>query len=160
LYGRFDCDDKQECLALMGTLPVTHHGHVSYERSLELMVDSDVLINLDVITSAKYFRPSKLIHYLGSGRPMIGVSSAGAGSHLVERSGGFVASPKEPEQIAQVLHQVCEAHAAGRLESHGPSQELMNEFTPAAAAAKFSDIAAEVIDRVAAINGHAAGNKR
>jgi glycosyltransferase involved in cell wall biosynthesis len=147
-YGRFDCNDKPECLELMTTLPVEHHGHVSYERSLELMVESDVLINLDVITSAKYFRPSKLIHYLGAGRPMIGVSSDGAGSHLVERSGGFVASPKEPEEIAQVLRQVCELHAAGRLASHGPPAELMAEFTPAAAAARFSELAIEVIDRV------------
>ncbi len=157
-YGRFDCDDKQECLELMASLPVTHHGHVSYERSLELMVESDVLVNLDVITSAKYFRPSKLIHYLGSGRPMIGVSSAGAGSNLVEQSGGFVASPKEPEQIAQVLHQVCELHTAGRLESHCPPPELMGEFTPAAAAAKFADLAAQVIERVAADNHRGAGN--
>lgn len=154
-YGRFDCEDKQECLELMATLPVTHHGHVSYERSLELMVESDVLVNLDVITSARYFRPSKLIHYLGSGRPIIGVSSAGAGSNLVEQSGGFVASPKEPEQIAHILQEVCQLHLAGRLESHCPPPELMKEFTPAAAAAKFSDLATEVIERVAAGSHHA-----
>ncbi len=73
LYGQFQCDDKELCLERMQSLPVvTHHGHVSYERSLELMVESDALLNLGVKTDRKYFRPSKLIHYLAPDAPWWG----------------------------------------------------------------------------------------
>jgi hypothetical protein len=88
------------------------------------MVESDALLNLGVKTDRKYFRPSKLIHYLGAGRPLLGISSAGAGANFVDQSGGFVASPRDPEGIAAMLRNVCEAHSAGTLESHCPPARL------------------------------------
>jgi glycosyltransferase involved in cell wall biosynthesis len=83
---------------------LTFHPPVSYLESLGLMSSADALL---VITPSEemsgVFLPSKLIDYMGAGRPVIGICRPGACSRLVERLGGWVSETGDPSSVADCL---------------------------------------------------------
>ncbi|HOZ18624.1 MAG TPA: hypothetical protein PLF04_09900 [Candidatus Fermentibacter daniensis] len=81
---------------------------VPYPDSLALMASADALL---VITPSEMesgaFLPSKLIDYVGAGRPVIGICRPGACTSLIERLGGWVCGTGSPGSIAESLASLC-----------------------------------------------------
>lgn len=76
---------------------------VSYRRSLELMASADGLLVLDAPAAESVFLPSKLIDYVGAGRPILGLTPPGAASALIGQLGGESADPGDEAAMAESL---------------------------------------------------------
>ncbi|MBF0136816.1 MAG: hypothetical protein H7833_15865 [Magnetococcus sp. DMHC-1] len=99
---------------LLHTLSI--HRPVSYQRSLELMASADLLLVLDAPAQTSVFLPSKLVDYIGAGRPILGLTPPGAAATLIERLGGWVAPPDNPGLAAASL-----AQAIARVRDNPPT---------------------------------------
>jgi len=76
---------------------------VSYEESLRSMRSADGLIVVDAQADCSVFLPSKLIDYIGAGRPILGITPPGTAASLIAEVGGWVANPVDAEQIATAI---------------------------------------------------------
>ena len=70
---------------------------VDYPTSLALMASADLLLVVDAPGRSSPFLPSKLVEYVGSGRPIVALSPPGPSADLVRRLGGWVADPDGPD---------------------------------------------------------------
>lgn len=120
------------------------HGFVAYLESLSLMKAADVLLLIDaplVSTEESVFLPSKLIDYLGSGRPVLAVTpSHGATARVVRECGGVVVPIEEQEKLDQVLIDII---ASGGLSTS--TQE------DAAALYDYRRVGRDLLDRLSAL---------
>ena len=87
---------------------VSLQGHVNYRESLALMAESDGLLVIDAPSEKSVFLPSKLIDYVGAGRPLFGITPDGAASDLIKRLGGYVAKPDDTDSIVSSLKDFLE----------------------------------------------------
>jgi hypothetical protein len=77
---------------------------VSYLKSLELMAAADLLLIIDAPNpGVSVFLPSKLIDYIGAGKPIIGLVPRGASATLIHRLGGTAADPLDAAAIRKML---------------------------------------------------------
>ncbi len=77
---------------------------VSYLKSLELMAEADLLLIIDAPNPGiSVFLPSKLIDYIGAGKPIIGLVPRGASATLIQRLGGTAADPMDSIAIKKML---------------------------------------------------------
>lgn len=92
---------------------------VDYLESLRLMKTAHALL---VITPSEQrsgaFLPSKLIDYIGSGRPIISVCRPGAVSRIVTGLGGWTSPSGNPEALAK---RIASLHEHLRSEAERPS---------------------------------------
>lgn len=97
---------------------VTVRPPVDYVESLRLAADADFLLVIDAPAAVSVFLPSKLIDYLGTGRPIVCISPPGAAASLVQRIDGVVADPSDRDAIASALRAIVssprDAAPAGR----------------------------------------------
>jgi hypothetical protein len=105
-----------DALPEMAALPaglVRTRPPVDFGTSLTLMSESDLLLVVDAPAARSPFLPSKLIEYLGSGRPIAALSPPGPSADLVRRLGGWVADPANDANAAAALAGALEfAHDA------------------------------------------------
>lgn len=87
---------------------------VDYRTSLELMREADLLMVIDAPGSSSVFLPSKLIDYLGAGRPVLGITPAGTAADVIHEAGGLVADPADPGAVADTLADALVRLADGR----------------------------------------------
>jgi len=86
---------------------------VGYTESLRLMVESDILLVIDApSTRPSVFFPSKLADYIGAGRPLLGISPAGATQRILTELGQPCADTTETEAIAALLRRIAAAGGA------------------------------------------------
>lgn len=78
-------------------------GAVDYKQSLALMAEAAALLVIDAPAQRSVFLPSKLIDYIGSGRPIVGITPPGASADVIRRIGGWVADPTDTSAIAREL---------------------------------------------------------
>jgi glycosyltransferase involved in cell wall biosynthesis len=83
---------------LVETRPV-----VDYQESLSLMVASAGLLVIDAPMRRSVFLPSKLIDYIGAGRPILGITPPGTSANLIKELGGTVIDPSDPRAVADAL---------------------------------------------------------
>ncbi|MGD9587792.1 MAG: glycosyltransferase [Pyrinomonadaceae bacterium] len=76
---------------------------VGYQESLEMMSGADGLMVIDAPAKLSVFLPSKLIDYIGAGRPVLGITPPGAARSLIEELGGMVTDPDHPERAAESI---------------------------------------------------------
>lgn len=76
---------------------------VPYRSSLELMRSAGALLLVDAPATTNVFLASKLIDYIGAGRPVIGIAPPGTATDLITRLGGWVASPLKPAEVASAV---------------------------------------------------------
>lgn len=119
---------------------------VPYLESLRLMRDADLLLVLDAPFSRSVFLPSKLVDYIGAGKPIFAISPPGPSADLVTRLGGTVADVNDENEIAERLGQAVEGLPAG---DHGGGPpwgdpEVRAEFAATAVAARFDALIDEV----------------
>jgi glycosyltransferase involved in cell wall biosynthesis len=90
----------------LGDLPtglVAVKDPVNYRESLSLMAAADGLLVIDAPAKKSVFLPSKLIDYLGAGRPILGLTPPGTSAALINQLGGWVASPDDVEAVAAAI---------------------------------------------------------
>lgn len=76
---------------------------VAYDESLALMASTDGLLVIDAPAERSVFLPSKLIDYIGAGRPILGLTPPGTSAKLIKELGGWVASPEDIDGMASAL---------------------------------------------------------
>lgn len=82
---------------------VVYRPAVDYRSSLALMQSAHLLLVIDAPGRRSVFLPSKLIDYVGSGRPVLGITPPGPAARLIRELGGWVADPSEPDAVAAAL---------------------------------------------------------
>jgi hypothetical protein len=78
---------------------VSFRPPVSYQESCSLAAAADGLLIIDAPAAKSVFLPSKLIEYVGVGRPILGITPPGAAANLIKELGGWVADPSSPEAM-------------------------------------------------------------
>jgi hypothetical protein len=109
-YGGMDEDSKRR-IAEGGLQDIFHtSATVGYFDTLATMGEADYLLLIDAkltTTAESVFLPSKLVDYLGSGTPVIGITPRnGTSSRIIEETGGLVCDIERPDQIERVLESV------------------------------------------------------
>ncbi|MBM3554993.1 MAG: glycosyltransferase family 4 protein [Alphaproteobacteria bacterium] len=92
---------------------VTVRPSVGYLDSLALMKSADLLLVIDAPAALSVFLPSKLIDYVGAGRPILGLTPPGASAKLIRELGGWVADPANDDAAADALAQAIGSGRAG-----------------------------------------------
>ncbi len=90
----------------LGNLPeglVAVKDPVTYRESLSLMASADGLLVIDAPAEKSVFLPSKLIDYVGAGRPVLGLTPPGTSAALINQLGGWVARPDDVEGMAVAI---------------------------------------------------------
>lgn len=127
---------------------------VSYLESLRLMREADLLLVLDAPFSRSVFLPSKLVDYMGAGKPIFAISPPGPSADLVTRLGGVVANVNDPHEIAERLGETIERLSPGDRggEATWGDQAVRAEFAAPAVTARFDALIDEVagLERVQA----------
>ena len=82
---------------------VTVKEPVNYSESLRLMASADGLLVIDAPAEESVFLPSKLIDYIGAGRPILGLTPPGTSHGLINRLGGWTARPEDIEGMAATI---------------------------------------------------------
>ncbi len=82
---------------------VTFRSTVDYVQSLSLMCSADGLLVIDAPAKTSVFLPSKLVDYVGAGRPVMGITPPGTAAKLIESLGGWVADPADTAAIEREL---------------------------------------------------------
>lgn len=118
---------------------------VGYLQSLALAKSADLLLNIDAPATTSVFLPSKLIDYIGAGRPIFGITPAGTAARLIQSLGGWVADPTQPEQIANQLSMALAYVEQRRVESWGNAAVRMT-YEANAVATSFEDMIAELVN--------------
>jgi glycosyltransferase involved in cell wall biosynthesis len=76
---------------------------VNFQESLALTASADGLMIIDAPAQQSVFLPSKLIDYIGAGRPIIGLTPPGAAAALIKQLGGWIADPLDVEAMTQAM---------------------------------------------------------
>jgi Glycosyl transferase 4-like domain len=126
---------------------VTVTPPVDYLRSLELMVSADGLLVVDAPAAKSVFLPSKLIDYVGAGRPILGITPPGAAAGLIERLGGWIADPSDVEATTCAVKDFLSYLRAQRNRPRGPwgNPVVRNAYEASVVAAKFNEVLAELV---------------
>jgi hypothetical protein len=82
---------------------VQFHPTVDYLESLSLMSAADGLLVIDAPAATSVFLPSKLIDYIGAGRPVLGITPPGAAAKLISELGGWVTDPTDAAGTEKAL---------------------------------------------------------
>lgn len=91
--------DKYGLEEIVAVLPF-----VSYEKSLENMVNADCLVVIDSNISLSPFLPSKLIDYVGSGKNIIGITPQNSPTwNLLKRLNANAFSYDQPAELTEYL---------------------------------------------------------
>jgi glycosyltransferase involved in cell wall biosynthesis len=111
-YGSFPAADR-EALARDGLGDIVQiHDVVPYLDSLALMQRHDLLLIIDAKltqTSESVFLPSKLVDYLGSGKPLLAVTpSRGTSARVVREVGGVVCDVADEAEIEAALERLLD----------------------------------------------------
>ena len=78
---------------------------VAYNESLDLMSSADGLVVIDAPADTSPFLPSKLVDYIGAGKPVLGITPPGTASRLIVELGGWVGNPADPQQVKEALEE-------------------------------------------------------
>jgi glycosyltransferase involved in cell wall biosynthesis len=117
---------------------LTFHKSVGYAESLRLMCKADALLIIDAPFEHNVFFPSKLVDYLGAGRPILALTPPGATADIVTAAGGVIASPANAETMAEGL-----ANLIGKLRHDtigAPSESVVARYDVRRIATVFDEL--------------------
>lgn len=142
--------DAAEVEKLVEPLPkglVAVRPSVSYRESTDLMNESDGLLIIDAPAEISVFLPSKLIDYIGAGRPILGITPSGTAASLIRELGGIVADPSNIVEVSASLAGFIEQLKGRRTE--GPlagwgKEAVRDRFTADRVSTKFLSMLEEL----------------
>ncbi|MCK4414012.1 MAG: hypothetical protein KAY32_10740 [Candidatus Eisenbacteria sp.] len=106
-YGSFPEEARREVSAAGLERVLRVHPVIPYLDSLALMSEYDLLLLIDAKltrTQESVFLPSKLIDYLGSGTPVLGVSPRrGSTARVLSETGGLFCDIEDSESLTKML---------------------------------------------------------
>ena len=82
---------------------VTFMRPINYIDSLELISSTDILLLIDAPFKKSVFFPSKLVDYIGAGRPIFAVTPEGTAANKIRQYGGIVVDPADVNKIKNAL---------------------------------------------------------
>lgn len=131
---------------------VVKRPRVGYDESLSLMSSAAGLMVIDAPSfnnKKSVFLPSKLIEYIGAGRPIVGLTPAGAAADLISKLGGWVAEPGNAEQLANAMRKFLTSilESNGNREAIWGNPEVRKEFEADRVARKFQEVVTELAPR-------------
>jgi glycosyltransferase involved in cell wall biosynthesis len=136
----------------LGSLPeglIVVRQPVKYLESLRLMTSANGLLVVDAPAEVSVFLPSKLIDYVGAGRPVLGITPPGTASSLIRRLGGWVADPSDTKAIAGALKSfIAFLRANANEASVWGDADTRHNFEAQGVCEKFAEILHEVGDKV------------
>ena len=93
-----------------------------------MMESADLLLIVDAPGEISVFLPSKLVDYIGAGRPICALTPPGAAARVTREAGGWVADPADAEAGATALLAALEYAATGG-EIRNPGRDLYSVRT-------------------------------
>jgi len=118
-------------------------GKANYLEALALMRSADLLVLVDAPGRQSVFLPSKLIEYLGAGRPIVALTPPGEAADLVDAVGGWCAPPDRPDDAARALAGGLQAARGARDRDWG-DRGALRSYSAAAVVASFDDLVESV----------------
>lgn len=118
----------------------------TYLESLTLMREANGLLVIDAPAAKSVFLPSKLIEYMGAGRPILGITPEGTAAALIREVGGWVADPGNSEEIAKAIVsfvRFLRQNANKQVVGWGNDQ-VRNRFEVTAVAHQFAGVLSEL----------------
>jgi len=137
-----------ELVAAYRELPpglLTFRASVDYATSLKLMGSAAALLVIDAPFDESVFLPSKLIDYLGAGRPIFAISPPGASAELVSRLGGLVANPRDVDDIAAKLIRLIESVRTMPGADNRDPGVVRQQYSASGVTARFDEIVDELM---------------
>lgn len=118
---------------------------VDYQESLNLMSSADGLLVIDAPAEISMFLPSKLIDYIGAGRPIMGFTPTGAAASVIRALGGWITDPQPSDSTVEVF---CEflSYLKNSKTAHEPwgDSSVRTRYSVRRIAAEFESIVAEL----------------
>jgi glycosyltransferase involved in cell wall biosynthesis len=109
---------------------------VPHAESLRLMQESDALLLLDFNVERTAWLPSKLLDYLGSGRPIMGITPEGCADRFIRETGGQVCNPADRGAIVGMLERFLSEPSAPSWQS----TRALEAYHPANVAGEFKNM--------------------
>lgn len=122
---------------------------VPYIKSLQHMVDADLLLVIDAPADNSVFLPSKLVDYLGAGVPVLGIVPPGAAASLIKTVGGITVDPSNGNELAPMLRRaIIEARRqkADKVTNSWGKTEVVQKYKIDVVSNEFSGILSELIE--------------
>lgn len=96
---------------------VSSVGSVPYLKSLEYILNADVLLLIDAPSEGpSVFLPSKLVEYIGSGNLVLGITPfQGASANLIRKLNGIVVGPEDIEGVERAILDLYGKYKQGKL---------------------------------------------
>jgi glycosyltransferase involved in cell wall biosynthesis len=127
-YAGYSMQQLEELLAVYDLREYAHIvPSVSYQESLRRMVESDLLLVIDADISESPYLPSKVIDYIGSDTPVVGITPKGSPTEGVLRAAGYWSFPYEE---VEHLVEFFEEWLSGKIESKR-DQEFIDQYAVA-----------------------------
>ena len=120
---------------------------VNYRESLALAAAADGLLIIDAPAQRSVFLPSKLIDYIGAGRPILGLTPAGAAADLINQLGGRVADPTDAAAMRRETEAFLSSLSADRKRPRLPwgAPEIRKRYEAPAVAQMFEGMLRELL---------------
>ena len=125
---------------------LTFSEPVSYLASLRKMKEADALLVIDAPADLSVFLPSKLIDYIGAGKPLLGITPPGASHDLIQKMRGQTVSPEDVSGICHMLSRTVSE--AGELKDPDKEQtEMAESFSLTKLADRTGEIINSLVER-------------
>lgn len=120
---------------------------VSNKESLQLMSSADGLMVIDAPAKVSVFLPSKLIDYIGAGKPLLGITPPGTASNLIVELGGWTGDPSKPQEIERAIEEFVEFLRKRKSENQSTwgEEAVRNRFVARVVANRFETMVRELV---------------
>ena len=122
---------------------------VPNSASLDLMTSADGLLVIDAPATTSPFLPSKLIDYMGAGRPVLGITPPGTASRLIADLGGWIGNPSQPAEVKKAVEDFIRALRKLRTVRHDVwgNREVRSRYEAQSVGNGFRDLVMELSQR-------------
>jgi hypothetical protein len=153
--GSIDLDLKAAGLYDLPPGLIVLRDTVPNKESLSLMSSADGLMVIDAPAITSVFLPSKLIDYIGAGKPLLGITPRGTAWNLIIELGGWLADPLETAQVEQTVKSFIQYLRGRKLEKDKVwgEKSVRERFVVKAVAKRFEQLLVEVHEARVRANG-------